>query len=146
MFPHVQSVSFQFVPIASLSLLVTPLLRQPRIPLFLFYHKGSWLARVHLGAPPSTGLSCRHPLQTGCLSGSWGCSSPRAALSTLILVELHEAPACPLFQPVRDSLGCTTTLWCTSHSSQFGIISKPAEGTDCPQTIDEHVEEDCTQY
>lgn len=140
------SLVFQSVPIAALNLLVTPLLRQPRTPLFLFYHKGSWLARVHLVAPQhrpvlQTPPPGRQPFWfTGLFLPT--CSTFHA----FILVELHEAPASPLFQPVRDSLDCTTTLWCTGRSTQFGVISKPAQGTDCPrtQTIDEHVEEDWT--
>lgn len=128
--PDVSSCSitlvFQFVPIApltSLDLLVT-LLRQPRTLLSLFYHKSSWLAHVHLGAHQHEHrLFCRHPFQPGSLSGSWGCSSPCAAPSTLPLVELHEAPASQLLQPVRDSLDGTRTLWCFSHSSQFGATS-----------------------
>lgn len=45
----------------------------------------------------------------------------------LLHAELHEAPVSPLFQPIKDPLDGSTTLWCISHSSQFRTISKLAD-------------------
>ncbi|KAK4831590.1 hypothetical protein QYF61_018350 [Mycteria americana] len=52
----------------------------------------------------------------------------------LLLIELHEVLASPFLQPVKVPLDASTTLWCISHSSQFCVISKLAEGTLCPSS------------
>jgi len=43
----------------------------------------------------------------------------------LALAELHQVP----LQPVLVLLDGSTAFWCTSHSSQFWVISRLAEGT-----------------
>ncbi|PKU42183.1 neuronal acetylcholine receptor subunit alpha-4 [Limosa lapponica baueri] len=67
---------------------------------------------------------------------------------TPILVEFHQVPLSPTFWPVHVSLYGSKAFWCVSHSSQFCIISKVAEGTLCPliQVIDEYIEQDLIQY
>jgi len=53
----------------------------------------------------------------------------------LALGELYQVP----FQPIQVSLNGSMAFQCTSYSSQFGVISRLAEGTLCPciQVIDE---------
>ncbi|KAK4826285.1 hypothetical protein QYF61_007132 [Mycteria americana] len=63
-------------------------------------------------------------------------------------VELYEVPVSPFLQPVQVPLDGSTTLWHISHSPQFCVICKRAEGTLCPiiQIINEDVKQDCTRY
>ena len=63
----------------------------------------------------------------------------------LPLVELHEVSVNPVLLPVEVILDVSTILWHISHSSQFGVICKLAEGTLCflIQIINE---QDWTQY
>lgn len=105
-------------------LLVTLLLRQPRCHCPFFAH-----------------LVLQTPLQPGIPPGSWGCSYPH--LSLWICTRLLPAHCSSL----PGTLGGTRTLWGASHSCQFGV-TKATEGTECPitQTINEHAEEDWTQY
>jgi len=44
------------------------------------------------------------------------------------LVEPHQVPLCPTFQPVQVTLNGSTAFWCICHFYQFGVISKLAEG------------------
>jgi len=44
-------------------------------------------------------------------------------------VEPHQVPLCPTFQPVEVMLNGSTAFWCIYHTSQFGAISKLADGT-----------------
>jgi len=73
---------------------------------------------------------------------------PPQVQDSALLVELHKVPVGPFLQPVEVPLDSSMTLWCVSHSSQFRIISKLAEGTLCPitQIISKDVEKDWTQY
>ncbi|PKU46224.1 hypothetical protein llap_3448 [Limosa lapponica baueri] len=73
---------------------------------------------------------------------------PQVQHPRLALVEFHQVPLCPTLQPVQVSLYGSTAFSCVSHSSQFRIINKLAEG---PfhlfiQVIDEYIEEAWTQY
>jgi len=70
---------------------------------------------------------------------------PQVQYPALALVELNHVPLCPTLQPVPVSLNGTTAFWCIHHSSQFGVISKLAEGTLCPfiQVTDESL---CTEH
>lgn len=66
----------------------------------------------------------------------------------LLLVEPHEVPAALSLHLVEVPLDSSMTFWCINHSSQLGVIYKPAEGTPCPITliINEVVKQDWTQY
>ena len=61
---------------------------------------------------------------------------------SLPFAELYNIPVSSFLQPVKVLLNGSLTLWCISHSSQFCVISKLAEGTLCPiiQTVNEDVE------
>ena len=85
--------------------------------------------------------------QSPARAGAWGCSSPGADFA-LPLVELHEPPVSPFFQPVKVPLDGSTTFWSINHSSQFCVISRLAEGTLCPiiQIINEGIKQDWNQY
>jgi len=63
-------------------------------------------------------------------------------------VEPHQVPLCPTFQPIQVTLNGSTAFWCIYHSSQFGVISKLAEGTFqfFIQVADEEVEQGWAQY
>jgi len=54
---------------------------------------------------------------------------PQVQDPALALVEPHHVPLRPTFQPVQVTLNGSTAFWCIHHSSQFGVISKLAEGT-----------------
>ena len=60
--------------------------------------------------------------------------------------ELLETPFSPFLQPVHVPPNSSTPIWYISHSSQFRIISKLAEGALCPiiRIINEGVEENWT--
>ncbi|GAB0186707.1 ectonucleotide pyrophosphatase/phosphodiesterase family member 3 [Grus japonensis] len=77
-----------------------------------------------------------------------GVVPPQVQDFALPLVGLHEVPVNPFLQPVEVPLDGSMTLWHISHSSQFGVISRLAEGTLCPimQIINEDVELYWTQY
>jgi len=47
----------------------------------------------------------------------------------LALVEPHQVPLCPALQPVQVSLDGSTACRCVHCSSQFGVISRLAEGS-----------------
>jgi len=67
---------------------------------------------------------------------------------TLALVEPHQAPLHLTHQSVQILLDGSTTIWCTSYSSQPCIISKLAEGELYPfiQVMDEDIEQDQIQH
>ena len=97
---------------------------------FSLCRKGTLLAHVQLGAhqDPQV-LFCKAALQLGCPpahTGAQGCFPSGAGL---LLVELHELPVSLFLQPAEVPLDGSMTLWCISHSSQFCVISKFAEGT-----------------
>ena len=48
------------------------------------------------------------------------------------ILALHDVPLRPTLQPVQVLLNGSTALWCTSHSSQFCVISK-LDGDTVPQ-------------
>ncbi|KAK4816725.1 hypothetical protein QYF61_021599 [Mycteria americana] len=54
--------------------------------------------------------------------------TPRVQDFAIPLVELHQVPVNALLQPVQVPLDDSVTLWHISPSSQFGVISKLAEG------------------
>jgi len=58
-----------------------------------------------------------------------GVVPPQVQDLALALVEPHQVPLCPTFQPVQVTLNDSTAFWCIYHSSQFSVISKLAEGT-----------------
>lgn len=68
--------------------------------------------------------------------------SPQMQESALCLVELHEVLISPFLLPVEVPLDGSTTLMSISHSSEFCVISKPAEGRLHPviKIINEDVE------
>jgi len=76
-----------------------------------------------------------------------GVVPPQVQDPAFAFVEPHQVPLCPTLQPVQVMLNGSTAFWYTQNSSQFGVISKLAEGTLCPfiQVIDE-VEQDWAQY
>jgi len=47
----------------------------------------------------------------------------------LALVEPHQVPLCPAFQPIQVTLNGSTAFWCIYHTSQCGVISKLAWGS-----------------
>jgi len=71
-----------------------------------------------------------------------GVVPPQVQDPALALVEIHQIPLCPTLQPVQVTLNGSTACRCIHHSSQFGVISKLAEGILYPfiQVIDEEVE------
>ncbi|KAK4818982.1 LOW QUALITY PROTEIN: hypothetical protein QYF61_022649 [Mycteria americana] len=77
-----------------------------------------------------------------------GVVPPQVQDLALLLVEVHEVPVSPFLQPVEVPLDGSMTLWCISHSSQFGVIRQLAEGTLCPiiHVTTEDAEQDWTQY
>ncbi|KAJ7407177.1 glycoprotein xg [Willisornis vidua] len=61
----------------------------------------------------------------------WPSSKSKVQDIVLPLDEPPDVPIGPFFQPVGVPLVGSTTLWCISLSSQFGALSKLAEGTLC---------------
>jgi len=59
----------------------------------------------------------------------YGVVPPQGQDPAFVLVEPHHVPLSPPFQPVQVTLNGSTAFWCIYHSSQFGVISKLAEGT-----------------
>lgn len=53
---------------------------------------------------------------------------------TLLFFELHEAPVEPISAAFWCPSGWQQTPWYVSHSSQFGVTSKYAEGSLCPKS------------
>jgi len=58
-----------------------------------------------------------------------GVIPPQVQNPALALVELHHVPLCPTLQPVQVSLNGSAAFRCISHSSQFCVTRKLAEGT-----------------
>ena len=60
-------------------------------------------------------------------------------------VELYEVPVGPFLQPVSNG---STSVWSISHSFQFCIMYKLAEGAVCPniQVINEEVKQCWPHY
>jgi len=54
---------------------------------------------------------------------------PQMQDPALALVEFHQVPLCPALQSAQVTLNGNTAFWCIYHTSQFGVISKLAEGT-----------------
>ena len=93
-------------------------------------HKGTSLPHGQPGAHQDPQVL---PRKAGCrwppaCPGAWGCSQDFA----LLLVELREVPAGPFLQPVEVLSGWRDDPLVYSHSSQFGVICKPAEDGLCP--------------
>ena len=57
---------------------------------------------------------------------------PHAWDLVFLFVELYEALVSPFLQPLEIPLIVIMPTWCISHSSQFSIICKLAEGALCP--------------
>lgn len=76
--------------------------------------------------------------------GAWGHPSPCAAHCNL-LVDLHEVPISPSFQPVEVHVDVVMALWWVSHSpcvvSYGDLHSAPPL-----KIINEDVKQGCTQY
>ena len=70
-----------------------------------------------------------------------GVVPPQVQDPALALVGFHQVPLCPALQPVQVLLNGSAACQCIHHSSQFGVISKLAEGALRPiiQVIDEEV-------
>jgi len=70
-----------------------------------------------------------------------GVVSPRVKDFAFLLVKLQEISVSPFPQVVGVPLNGSMTFWCISHSSQFCVISKIAEGTLSPvvQIINKNV-------
>jgi len=58
-----------------------------------------------------------------------GVVPPQVQDPAFALVEPHQVPLCPTLQPIQVTLNRSTAFWCIYHSSQFGVVSKLAEGT-----------------
>jgi len=54
---------------------------------------------------------------------------PQVQDPAFAFVEPHQVPLCPAFQPIQVTLNGSTAFRCVYHNSQFGVISKLAEGT-----------------
>jgi len=54
---------------------------------------------------------------------------PQVQDPAFAFVEPHQVPLCRTLQLVQVMLSGSTAFWCIHHSSQFGVISKLAEGT-----------------
>ena len=70
------------------------------------------------------------------------CGIPSQVQVFTLLIGLHEIPVNIFLQPVEISLdGSSSVCHIISHSSQFGVINKLAEGTVCPiiQVINEDI-------
>ena len=52
---------------------------------------------------------------------------PQVQDPALALVERHQVPLCPAFQPIQVTLNGSTAFWCIYHTSQFGVISSDAK-------------------
>jgi len=111
------------------------LLHAPQDPISLLGNQGTLLAHGHLVIPQDTQV----PLHRAALQQV----SPEPVLVhgvvpsqvqdlALALVEFHQVPLRPTLQPVQVLLNGSTALWCTSHSSQFCVISK-LDGDTVPQ-------------
>lgn len=78
-------------------------------------------------------LFCRAALQLG---SSWPALvrvvPPQVQDSALRLVEHPEIVVSPFLQSVKVPLDGNMTFWHISHSFQFSVIHKLAEGTHCP--------------
>ena len=95
--------------------------------------------------PFSAKLSSRYHPQHGLVREA---VPPQAQDLVHPLAELHEVPERPFPQPVETALGGSTSLWCTSCSSQFCVVCEGADGMFPPvtQMPDEDVKWDWTQY
>ena len=96
----------------------------------LLCSKGTLLPHVQLVVHQDTQvLFCKAAFQLG---------DPQSILVLMVQdfpllhVGHHEVPVSPFLQPVDVCLHGSTTLWCISHSCQFGVICRLAEGTLCP--------------
>ncbi|KAK4811750.1 hypothetical protein QYF61_005318 [Mycteria americana] len=61
-----------------------------------------------------------------------GVVPPQLQDFALLHIELYEVPVSSFLQPGKVPLDVSTTFWHLSHSFQFGVIYKLAEGTLCP--------------
>jgi len=53
----------------------------------------------------------------------------------LPFVELHEMPVGPFLLPFKVPFNSKSTIWCSSHSSQFCIFCKFADNSLCPPPL-----------
>ena len=114
----------------------------------VFCGKGTLLTHIQLGVHQV--LFCKAAFHLGGPQHILVCEVvlPQVQDFTLPLVEFHEVLVSLFLQPVKVPLDGTTTLRCISHSFQFCVIYKFAEGTLCPiiQNINEDVKQDQTPY
>ena len=97
-------------------------------------HKRTSLAHILPGAHwDRQGPFCKAALQLVRLLSVWvpGVIPPQVQDLVLLLAELHEVPGSPFLQLAEVPLVGSTTLWHISHSSQFCVLSKLAQGTLC---------------
>ncbi|KAK4824875.1 hypothetical protein QYF61_021082 [Mycteria americana] len=115
----------------------------------LLCHNGTSLAHVQLGVHQDPWIFfCQGASQPVGPQPVPGVVPPHVQDFALAFAELHVVPVRPFPQPVKVPQDGSTILWCISHSSQFAVISKLAEGTLCSiiQIINEDVEQDWMQY
>lgn len=109
--------------------LLAALLMQPRTLLVLL------AARVHhgleLGVYGLTLPSCFPAGWPQCIL-VYGVVPSHVQDFSFPFVDICEVSASPLSQPVQVPLNGNTTFWCISHSSQFCVSCKLAEGALCP--------------
>jgi len=72
--------------------------------------------------------SCSPSSQSPAGTGAWACSSPGAGLG----VSVSWTSWGPELQSVEVPLDGSTTPWSVSHSSQFYMVCKLAQGALCP--------------